>query len=69
MNTLLKFPAQSTVVYELNSQGEIVRSFWDIHQGRLGRCSEVNEHEGVLYTGSFMSPFIGRFDLKKMEKV
>ena len=69
METMLKLWAPSSVVvYELNSQGEIVRSFWDVHQGRLGGCSEVNEHEGVLYTGSFHSPFMGRFDLKKMKK-
>ena len=68
LETMLKFGAPSTVVYELNSQGEIIRSFWDVHQGRLGGCSEVNEHDGVLYTGSFHSPFIGKFDLKKMKK-
>ncbi|KAK2190449.1 hypothetical protein NP493_81g01009 [Ridgeia piscesae] len=68
LETMLKFWAPSTVVYELNSQGEIIRSFWDVHQGRLGGCSEVNEHDGVLYTGSFHSPFIGKYDLKKMKK-
>ncbi|KAK2185447.1 hypothetical protein NP493_236g03081 [Ridgeia piscesae] len=68
LDLLVKFPAPSIMVYELNAQGEIVRSFWDLHQGHLGICSEVNEHDGVLYTGSIRSPFIGRFDLTKMKK-
>ncbi|KAK2190443.1 hypothetical protein NP493_81g00003 [Ridgeia piscesae] len=67
IDTLLKYPAPSTSVYKLNAQGEIVRSFWDVHQGILGVCTEVTEHDGVLYTGSYSSSFIGRFDLKKME--
>jgi len=62
------YPAPSTSVYKLNAQGEIVLSFWDVHQGILGVCTEVTEHDGVLYTGSYSSSFIGRFDLKKMEK-
>ncbi len=69
INMLLKIAEPSGVVYEVNAQGEIVRSFWDLQRGILGGCSEVSEHDGILYTASFHSPFIGRFDLAKMKKV
>ena len=65
----MKLMVPSNVVYEVNAHGEIVRSFWDLKLGRLGGCSEVNEHNDSLYIGSFHSPFIGKFDLKKLKKV
>ncbi|KAI0239757.1 Adipocyte plasma membrane-associated protein [Lamellibrachia satsuma] len=69
IDTLQKYSAPSSVVYEVDAHGEIVRSFWDVKLGRLGGCSEVNEHKDSLYIGSFHSPFIGKLDLKKLKKV
>ena len=69
IDMLQKYSAPSSVVYEVDAHGEIVRSFWDVKLGRLGRCSEVNEHNDFLYIGSFHSPFIGKLDMKKLKKV
>ena len=69
INMLLSIMEPSAVVYEVNARGEVVRSFWDLQHGILGGCSEVSEHDGILYTSTFHSPFMGRFDLAKMTKV
>ncbi|GFR28080.1 adipocyte plasma membrane-associated protein [Trichonephila clavata] len=50
------------IVMEFNENGEILRSFHS-PDGSTSALSEVGEHEGFLYLGSFVNPYLGRLKL------
>lgn len=50
------------LVVELDAGGHIVRSLHS-PQHKIHMLSEVLEHEGHLYLGSYRNPFLGRVKL------
>ena len=54
-----------SIILELNKSGQIVRSLQDLNAERFQYPSEVEDQAGVLYIGSFMSPYIGIVDTSK----
>ncbi len=51
------------LIIELDSQGHIIRSLHDATGATFPAASEVQEHDGVVYLGSYFLPFLGRLDL------
>ncbi|KAK2150923.1 hypothetical protein LSH36_382g01005 [Paralvinella palmiformis] len=54
-----------TLIIELDEQGNIIRSLHDPDGERFSRISEVEEHAGHLYIGSFCVPYIGKVNTYK----
>ncbi|GBM97309.1 Adipocyte plasma membrane-associated protein [Araneus ventricosus] len=50
------------IVIEFDDNGHILRSFHS-PDGKISDLSEVNEHDGYLYLGSFINPYLGRLRL------
>ena len=59
---------QCGMIIELNKDGDIIRSLQDLNGERLQFMSEVEDHHGELYIGSFMSPYIGKVNTYKKPK-
>ena len=55
------------LLLEINQDGEIIRSLHDPSGGNIPAVSEVEDINGVLYLGSYFSPFIGRLDLQHID--
>ncbi|KAG7465507.1 Adipocyte plasma membrane-associated [Solea senegalensis] len=60
---LNKFVTRYSLVAELHDGGVCTRSFHDPSGLVLAYISEVHEHDGSLYLGSFHSPYVGKLDL------
>ncbi|KAF8784500.1 Adipocyte plasma membrane-associated protein like [Argiope bruennichi] len=58
---LSMFPRHGIVI-EFSENGQILRSFHS-PDGRISDLSEVQEHEGYLYLGSFVNRYLGRLRL------
>ncbi|XP_037320676.1 adipocyte plasma membrane-associated protein [Pungitius pungitius] len=63
---LMKFVPRYSLVAELHDGGICTRSFHDPNGLVAAYVSEVHEHEGSLYLGSFRSPYIAKLDLSKV---
>ena len=62
----MKFSPPYSLVAELNDGGVCSRSFHDPGGLVAGYISEVHEHQGSLYLGSFRSNYIAKLDLSKV---
>jgi len=51
------------LVVHLNEQGEITRTLQDPTGGKVPSVSEVEDHHGVLYLGSYFLPHISKLYL------
>ncbi|KAM9317453.1 adipocyte plasma membrane-associated protein [Gastrophryne carolinensis] len=63
-DTVMKFVPRYSLVIELGEKGAYKRSFHDPNGEKCAYISEVHEHDGHLYIGSFRSPYICRLNLK-----
>ncbi|KAI9514858.1 hypothetical protein NQZ68_029703 [Dissostichus eleginoides] len=63
---LMKFSPPYSLVAELHDGGVCSRSFHDPGGLVAGYISEVHEHQGSLYLGSFRSNYIAKLDLSKV---
>ncbi|KAG7233259.1 hypothetical protein INR49_007338 [Caranx melampygus] len=63
---LMKFVPRYSLVVELHDGGVCTRSFHDPNGVVAAYVSEVHEHDGSLYLGSFRSPYIAKLDLSKV---
>ncbi|UMM19540.1 hypothetical protein L5515_015094 [Caenorhabditis briggsae] len=57
------FKSPHSIILELDSHGEIVRSLHDVTGKVVGDVSQVTEHNGELYIGSFSDNFIAKLKL------
>lgn len=55
------------LVIEINSEGEITRSLHDPTAEKVPSASEVEDHNGVLYLGSYYLPYLSRLHLAKLK--
>lgn len=62
----MKFVPRYSLVAELHDGGVCTRSFHDPNGLVAAYISEVHEHDGNLYLGSFRSPYIAKLDLSKV---
>lgn len=65
-DVIMKFVPRYSLVLELKDGGTCVRSFHDPHGLVAAYISEVHEHDGHLYLGSFRSPYVCKLDLSKV---
>ncbi|XP_034464442.1 adipocyte plasma membrane-associated protein [Hippoglossus hippoglossus] len=65
-DVLMKFVPRYSLVAELHDGGICTRSFHDPNGLVAAYVSEVHEHDGSLYLGSFRSPYIAKLDLRKV---
>ncbi|KAG8444066.1 hypothetical protein GDO86_009306, partial [Hymenochirus boettgeri] len=63
-DTVMKFVPRYSLVVELGEKGSYKRSFHDPNGEVATYISEVHEHNGYLYMGSFRSPFICKLNLR-----
>ena len=49
-------------VIGLNTDGEVIHNFQD-PSGKLHEITSVNEYNGSIYLGSYVAPFVGRYEL------
>uniref|UniRef100_A0A3B4ZU41 Uncharacterized protein n=1 Tax=Stegastes partitus TaxID=144197 RepID=A0A3B4ZU41_9TELE len=63
---LMKFVPRYSLVAELHDGGICTRSFHDPNGLVAAYISEVHEHDGSLYLGSFRSPYIAKLDLRQV---
>ncbi|XP_054654611.1 adipocyte plasma membrane-associated protein isoform X2 [Dunckerocampus dactyliophorus] len=61
---LMKFVPRYSLVAELHDGGVCSRSFHDPNGLVTAYISEVHEHDGSLYLGSFRSPYVAKLDLQ-----
>jgi len=54
------------LLLELDQSGKVIRSLHDPRGKTIPAVSEVEDVGGVLYMGSYFSPFIGKLDTKSM---
>ncbi|KAM7125767.1 adipocyte plasma membrane-associated protein isoform 1-T1 [Molossus nigricans] len=64
--TVMKFVPRYSLVLELSDSGAFRRSLHDPDGQVAAYISEVHEHDGHLYLGSFRSPFLCRLSLKSI---
>ncbi|XP_023049216.1 adipocyte plasma membrane-associated protein isoform X2 [Piliocolobus tephrosceles] len=62
--TVMKFVPRYSLVLELSDSGAFRRSLHDPDGLVAAYVSEVHEHDGHLYVGSFRSPFLCRLSLQ-----
>ncbi|XP_037849929.2 adipocyte plasma membrane-associated protein [Chlorocebus sabaeus] len=62
--TVMKFVPRYSLVLELSDSGAFRRSLHDPDGLVAAYVSEVHEHDGHLYLGSFRSPFLCRLSLQ-----
>ncbi|XP_037543223.1 adipocyte plasma membrane-associated protein [Nematolebias whitei] len=65
-DVLMRFVPRYSLVAELYDGGACTRSFHDPNGLVAAYVSEVHEHDGNLYIGSFRSPYIAKLDLHKV---
>ncbi|XP_046886054.1 adipocyte plasma membrane-associated protein [Hypomesus transpacificus] len=65
-DVMMKFVPRYSLVLELKDGGTCIRSLHDPHGVVAAYISEVHEHDGHLYLGSFRSPYICKLDLSKV---
>lgn len=65
-DVLMKFVPRYSLVVELRDGGLCTRSFHDPSGLVVAYISEVHEHDGSLYLGSFRSPYVAKLDLHKV---
>lgn len=65
-DVLMKFVPRYSLVAELHEGGVCTRSFHDPGGLVAAYVSEVHEHDGSLYLGSFRSPYIAKLDLSQV---
>lgn len=53
------------LLLEVDKEGRIIKSFHDPTGETVPSVSEAEEHNGVLYLGSYYLPFLSRFYLYK----
>lgn len=64
--TVMKFVPRYSLALELSSSGTFQRSLHDPDGQVATYISEVHEHDGYLYLGSFRSPFLCRLSLQSL---
>ncbi|EFP07402.1 hypothetical protein CRE_26071 [Caenorhabditis remanei] len=57
------FKSPHSIILELDSTGQIIRSLHDVTGKVVGDVSQVTEHNGELYIGSFADDFIAKLKL------
>ena len=55
-----------SIVMHLDANGEITESLQDATGSTVKSVSEVFDHNGVLYFGSYFAPYIGKLKLSKL---
>ena len=53
------------MLIEVDRQGNILRTLQDLLGERLTLMSQVEDDAGILYVGSFQSPYVGKVDTRK----
>ncbi|KAK3596049.1 hypothetical protein CHS0354_032577 [Potamilus streckersoni] len=61
---LMRFIPKYGLIAELDEQGEIVRSLHDPTGTKIPAVSEVEDHDGVMYLGSYGLPYISKLHLQ-----
>lgn len=64
--TVMKFVPRYSLVLELSDSGAFRRSLHDPDGQVASYISEVHEHDGHLYLGSFRAPFLCRLNLQSV---
>ncbi|XP_059262409.1 adipocyte plasma membrane-associated protein isoform X3 [Mustela nigripes] len=64
--TVMKFVPRYSLVLELSDSGAFWRSLHDPNGQVASYISEVHEHDGHLYLGSFRAPFLCRLSLQSV---
>ncbi|XP_058990218.1 adipocyte plasma membrane-associated protein isoform X3 [Mustela lutreola] len=64
--TVMKFVPRYSLVLELSDSGAFRRSLHDPNGQVASYISEVHEHDGHLYLGSFKAPFLCRLSLQSV---
>ncbi|XP_032715237.1 adipocyte plasma membrane-associated protein isoform X6 [Lontra canadensis] len=64
--TVMKFVPRYSLVLELSDSGAFRRSLHDPNGQVVSYISEVHEHDGHLYLGSFRAPFLCRLSLQSV---
>ncbi|KAG8522353.1 Adipocyte plasma membrane-associated protein [Galemys pyrenaicus] len=64
--TVMKFVPRYSLVLELSDSGAFRRSLHDPDGQVVTYVSEVHEHDGYLYLGSFRAPFLCRLSLQSV---
>ncbi|XP_025732752.1 adipocyte plasma membrane-associated protein isoform X4 [Callorhinus ursinus] len=64
--TVMKFVPRYSLVLELSDSGAFRRSLHDPDGQVASYISEVHEHDGHLYLGSFRAPFLCRLSLQSV---
>ncbi|XP_004754143.1 adipocyte plasma membrane-associated protein isoform X6 [Mustela putorius furo] len=64
--TVMKFVPRYSLVLELSDSGAFRRSLHDPNGQVASYISEVHEHDGHLYLGSFRAPFLCRLSLQSV---
>ena len=54
------------LLIEIDNEGNILRSFHDPTGKVVPSVSEVEEHDGILYMGSYYLPYISTLDLREL---
>ncbi|XP_056293270.1 adipocyte plasma membrane-associated protein isoform X2 [Pseudoliparis swirei] len=62
---LMKLLPRYSLVVELDDGGVCRRSFHDPGGAVTAHVSEVHEHQGSLYLGSFSAPYVAKLDLSR----
>uniref|UniRef100_A0A8C6SSE8 Adipocyte plasma membrane-associated protein n=1 Tax=Neogobius melanostomus TaxID=47308 RepID=A0A8C6SSE8_9GOBI len=65
-DAVLRFVPRYSLVAELQDGGVCVRTFHDPNGEVATYISEVHEHQGALYIGSFRSPYVAKLDLSQV---
>ncbi|XP_061823240.1 adipocyte plasma membrane-associated protein [Nerophis lumbriciformis] len=63
---MMKFVPRYSLVAELHDGGLCSRTFHDPSGQVAAYISEVHEHDGSLYLGSFRSPYVAKLDLRNI---
>ncbi|XP_035965892.1 adipocyte plasma membrane-associated protein isoform X3 [Halichoerus grypus] len=66
--TVMKFVPRYSLVLELSDSGAFRRSLHDPDGQVASYISEVHEHDGHLYLGSFRAPFLCRLSLQSVQQ-
>ena len=54
-----------TILVQFNNNGEIIRTLQDPSGAVVKTISEVHDHNGLLYIGSYNAPYLGKLDLRE----
>ncbi|KAI8484732.1 hypothetical protein Bbelb_374950 [Branchiostoma belcheri] len=69
MHLVLLAAPQYGLILEIDETGAIVASYHDPEAKSIASGSEIHEHEGHLYIGSYVARFLGRLALEELDRL